>query len=93
MKFADKQTAFTSGIRALRPDVIITDELSLQDCAAVEKAIYAGVCVLSSAHFADMKKVVKPFFGLFERYVLLDGQKIGKIQGVYDATGRSIFNG
>lgn len=93
LKFADKQTAFTSGIRALRPDVIITDELSLQDCAAVEKAIYAGVCVLSSAHFADMKKVVKPFFGLFERYVLLDTQKIGKIQGVYDATGRSIFNG
>jgi stage III sporulation protein AA len=28
LKFADKQTAFSVGIRAMRPDVIITDELS-----------------------------------------------------------------
>lgn len=93
LKYADKITAFTSGIRALRPDVIITDELSVDDCAAVEKAIYAGVCVLSSAHFSDIKKIHKPFLGLFERYVVLNERQIGKIQGVYDVQGRSLYNG
>lgn len=34
--FADKATAFEAGIRAMRPDIMITDELSPADCSAVE---------------------------------------------------------
>ena len=86
IRYADKATAFEIGIRALRPDVIITDELSKKDCEIVEKAICAGVTVLASAHIASQNDLQKPFLGLFERYVLLSG--IGKIAGIYDNEGK-----
>ncbi|MBQ8684888.1 MAG: hypothetical protein IJ514_01805 [Clostridia bacterium] len=91
LRFCDKATAFESGIRALRPDIVITDELSVDDCRAVEKAIDAGICVLASAHFASMQSIGKPFFGRFERYVILDGQEIGKIKNIYDRDGRELL--
>lgn len=83
--FADKQTAFTSGIRALRPDVLVTDELSLEDCKAVEKAVRSGVKVIASAHFINEKAIQSPFLGLFDYYVFLDRREIGRINGIYDA--------
>ncbi len=90
LKYADKRTAFEAGIRAMRPDIIITDELSDTDCAAVEKAAYAGVKVLASAHFSSFSHIKPPFFGLFERYVMLDDRQIGKISEIYDEEGRRI---
>ena len=87
LKFADKNTAFDAGIRAMRPDVIITDELSPKDCEGVKKAIYAGVTVLASAHFSEIEYVKEPFMGLFDRYVLLNDKKIGQIKGIYDQAG------
>jgi len=90
LKYADKKTAFDAGIRAMRPDLIITDELSKEDCIAVEKAIYSGVIVLASAHFNDIKSIEKPFLGLFDRYVILEEREIGKIKGIYDKNGREI---
>ena len=88
LKFVDKTTAFEAGIRAMRPDIMITDELSVVDCNAIEKAIAAGIKVVASAHFSEMSHIKAPFFGLFERYVVLDERKIGKIKGVYDEKGR-----
>ena len=88
MKYADKATAFEIGVRAMRPDVIITDELSDADCGAIERAIQAGIIVLASAHFSAMKKVKPCFKGLFERYVLLSNTTIGKIVMIYDEEGR-----
>lgn len=90
MKFADKQTAFTSGIRAMRPDIIITDELSNTDCLAVEKAYNAGVVVIASAHFSKLEHIKEPFFGLFDRIVVLDDKKIGVIRAIYDKGGKRI---
>lgn len=90
LKYADKQTAFESGIRALRPDVIITDELSYGDCSAVERAVCAGIKVIATAHFSAIEHLKKSFFGLFERYVLLREEKIGEIKAVYDECGREI---
>lgn len=90
MLFSDKRTAFESGIRAMRPDIIITDELSASDCEAVEKAISAGIAVVASAHFSDIRAVQAPFSGLFERYVLLERKEIGKIRAIYDRNGREI---
>lgn len=90
LKYSDKATAFEAGIRALRPDVMITDELSAGDCKALEKAVAAGVTILASAHFSEMKKIREPFLGLFERYVLLDEAQIGKIKGIYDENGQEI---
>ncbi len=90
LKYSDKATAFESGIRAMRPDLIITDELSEEDCKAVKKALNAGIEILASAHFSSTKYVKTPFLGLFQRYVLLDEFEIGKINGIYDSEGKEI---
>jgi len=91
MKFSDKVTAFESGIRALRPDVIITDELSEKDCEAVQRAIFSGIKVIASAHIADRAYLKDPFIPLFERYVLLDSKCIGKLRAIYDEQGQEII--
>lgn len=87
IRFSDKNTAFESGIRALRPEIMITDELSVADCAALEKAKAAGVRMIASAHFSNISMVFPPFRKLFERFVLLDEHIIGKIAEIYNADG------
>lgn len=93
LKFCDKTTAFDSGIRALRPDVIVTDELSEADCSAVRRAIASGIKVIASAHIADRMYLRAPFFPLFERYAVLDATRIGKIHAIYDEEGREMYRG
>lgn len=77
VKFSDKQTAFTAGIRAMRPDVIVTDELLGEDYAAVKQALSGGVCVFASAHLTRFEDVPEK---IFSRYIFLDGLgKVGRI--------------
>ncbi len=90
IRYCDKQTAFEAGIRAMRPDIIVTDELSSRDYTAIEKAVYAGVNVLATAHFADIQAVPKSFLGIFERFVVLSRETIGQIAGIYDENGKEI---
>lgn len=79
VRFADKLTVFTAGIRAMRPDLIVTDELLPEDYAAVKRAKESGIQVLASAHLKKYSDVPEK---LFERYVILDGLgKVGKILG------------
>lgn len=92
LKYADKATAFEAGIRALRPDVLITDELSEADCSAVQKAVYSGTYVLASVHVANIERLKPPFFPLFDRYVVLDDRKIGRIKAVYDGEKRLLYD-
>lgn len=91
MKFADKSTAFEMGVRAMRPEIIITDELSANDCNAVKKVINAGIKVLASAHFSAMERVNKEFLGVFERYVLLSNRIVGKVERIYDENGKEMI--
>ncbi len=91
MRFADKATAFEAGIRAMRPEIIITDELSVSDCLALEGAIAAGIIVIASAHFAEFSFIKPTFLEIFEKFVILDEKQIGKIKGVYDRTGREVL--
>ncbi|MBQ3505888.1 MAG: hypothetical protein IJA89_03855 [Clostridia bacterium] len=90
LRFSDKKNAFEAGIRAMRPDMMITDELSMDDCKAVEKAVSAGICVLASAHFSVFSNIKDVFLDLFERFVVLDEREIGKIKCIYDNKGRVI---
>ena len=90
VKYADKATAFTAGIRALRPDIIITDELSEHDCISLKKAIEAGVQVIATAHFYDISYIKPPFSEIFEQFVLLDQEEIGKIKGIYNQMGEVV---
>jgi stage III sporulation protein AA len=91
IKFSDKKTAFEVGIRTMRPDIIITDELSLLDCEPLQKAVSAGVKIFASAHFSDIRYVNKEFFQIFERFALLDSDEIGKIHHIYDGNGEEIY--
>ncbi len=90
LKYADKKTAFESGIRAMRPDIIVTDELSQIDCQSVERAVCAGVKVFASAHFSSFSHIQKPFLDIFDLFVILDENKIGKIKKIYDKTGEEL---
>ena len=90
IKYCDKKTAFEAGIRAMRPDIIITDELSQNDLEALKKATFAGVTVVASAHFSAMEQISKSFLEIFDRFVILDELKIGKIKGIYDKEGREL---
>ncbi len=79
IRFADKMTAFTAGIRAMRPELIVTDELLPGDYAAVERAILAGINVFASAHLKRYEDVPKK---LFSYYAILNGLgEIGEIRG------------
>lgn len=79
VRFADKNTAFTEGIRAMRPDVIVTDELLESDYAAVKRAIESGIFVFASAHLTSYENVPHK---IFSRYVLLNGLgSVGEILG------------
>ena len=91
LRFCDKERGFLAGIRAMRPEIIITDELSKKDCEGVQNAITAGVTVVASAHFSDACYIKPPFLGLFQRFVLLDSMEIGKIKSVYNEKVEKIY--
>ena len=91
IRFSDKKTAFTAGIRAMRPQIIVTDELSIEDCKALEQAICAGITVIASAHFDSFLHIKPTFLEIFERFVVLDGEKTGKIKGIYNRKGERLI--
>lgn len=74
-----KAHTFECAIRAMRPDVIVTDELfGRDDVAIVREAIGCGIGVIASAHAADARSFEKrEIFAdmikerLFERYYFL----------------------
>lgn len=82
LKFAGKRETFSFGLRALRPDVIFTDELQEEDYAAVGQALDAGLVVIASAHFG---RDIRDFpHKMFERYVRFGRERIGQAEGIYD---------
>ena len=85
IRFCDKLTAFTAGIRALRPDLVVTDELLPEDYRAVERAISAGIHVFASAHLVRFEDVPEK---IFDRYLFLSG--VGQIGKVCDACGNAL---
>lgn len=90
LSFADKKTAFESGIRALRPDVIVTDELTVEDLPAVRRAISSGVTVLASAHVSDEQAGRAAFGELFGYYVLFEKDCVGRIEKIFDGNWMEI---
>lgn len=89
-----KREAIGRLVRAMAPDVIVTDELGDEgDAHAVQDAVRAGVAVLASAHAAQRERASRrtalaPLLreGIFERVVLLGGHP-GHIEQVTDASG------
>ena len=95
----NKSFGFLNGLRSLRPDCVITDEIATADDAAmVKSAARSGVVVIASTHAADLDEVRhKPYLsdlfneGVFERYVVLTtGERAGEVVGVFDRGGRRL---
>lgn len=88
-----KAYGFENGIRSLRPDVVITDEIAtVEDVAMLHRAVRSGVIVFASVHAANIDDVMtKPDIGqlltqqVFERYIVLQGDgQVGRVSGVFD---------
>lgn len=95
-----KLYGFTNGIRSMRPDVIITDEISLEkDLSVIENAMTSGVKVIATIHASDINELrsKKSFLSilqskLFERFVVLnDDNGVGTIAGVYNSNLSCIY--
>ena len=59
-KNCTKQYAFENGIRSMRPDVIVTDEINLtNDIDTIENALTSGVKVVATIHAKDINQLKK----------------------------------
>lgn len=92
-KKCNKGFAFNNGIRSMKPDVIFTDEINIDnDIEDIANALTSGVKVIASIHASsvqDLKhkdkfdKVLRN--GLFDRYIVLEkGDRIGQVAGIYN---------
>ena len=88
-----KTYAFKNGIRSMRPDVIITDEIDLEkDIESIIDAINSGVNVVATIHAKNIQQIKKKKDfdkileeKLFSRYVVLSSDEgPGTITHVYD---------
>lgn len=85
-------------VRAMAPQVIITDELSSQqDASAVLDALACGVSVCASVHGAGLKEVAsRPALAelmarrVFGLYALLSPEGGSSISALYDRTGNPL---
>jgi len=83
MIYSPKKYAFENGIRAMSPDVIVTDELcGSEDADAVLRAHYSGVKVIATVHAAGIEDLseredIKRLFNVFDLYAVL-GEECGK---------------
>lgn len=93
ISFSSKSVGFENGIRALSPNLIVTDELGQkEDINAVMFAVNSGVSILASVHSESMESFIKkPYFEeiinnkIFKRYVLLSMRNgPGTLEGIYD---------
>ena len=93
ISFAKKSIGFENGIRALSPNLIVTDEIGKEeDIEAILYAIHCGVNIMASIHCDNIDNLLhKPYFNklidekIFTRFVLLSMRNgPGTIEGVYN---------
>lgn len=90
---SSKEFGFTNGIRSMKPNVIVTDEINIEkDMGIIENALTSGVKVLATIHAESVNDLRnKPRFRevlnkhLFERFVVLScNNGVGTLEGVFD---------
>ena len=95
-----KKFAFKNGIRSMRPDVIVTDEIDLErDLEYIIEAINSGVNIIATIHAKDLNQLKKKknFDTIldekfFSRFVVLSSDEgPGTILGVYDEKLNCIY--
>lgn len=99
IRYAYKRDALSSAVRAMRPDLIVTDELAAaDDVAACIGCIRGGVKVIASAHFKNFESMKRsPAFSAalneraFDSYAVLAADSIGQVCAIYNAEGKQIY--
>lgn len=77
VRAGNKIKAFESAIRAMKPDVIVTDELyGEEDMKAVKYAADCSICVVASSHLTDKETLKSLPFEYFVELKSLEGQPI-----------------
>lgn len=98
----DKSYAFSFGIRTMRPDIIVTDEIDLnKDLTAILDTINCGVKVLTTIHADSMDQLrQKRNFdkilssSMFERYIVLSNKNgPGTLEKIFDDKLKCIYCG
>ncbi|MBQ8468753.1 MAG: Flp pilus assembly complex ATPase component TadA [Clostridia bacterium] len=95
----NKLMAFGQGIRSLKPNVIVTDELySNEDYEAVRKAIQSGVNVIASVHAQNQFELlqndnIKRMLNekSIERIIVLNSSSKTRYQGIYDSNLKCLY--
>ncbi len=99
--FASKKIGFENGIRALAPDIIVTDEVGQEeDIEAIKYATSCGVKLLASTHADNMETFCKKGLfqqiikdKIFKRYVLLSKRNgPGTFEGIYNENFGRIYS-
>ena len=93
IRFSGKKDALTAAVRAMRPDLIITDEVvSASEIEALAACVRGGVAVVASAHCKDAAALLaSPVFAraaeekLFDYYVQLSARGVGRGEQIFDA--------
>ncbi len=76
--YSPKRFAFENGIRAMSPQIIVTDEIVGEaDAEAVYNAVHGGVSVIATVHGRDLSEVFevekfKMLKGVFDYFVTID---------------------
>lgn len=95
-----KQYAFENGIRSLKPDVIVTDEINLEnDLEVIENALTCGVKVIATIHAKNIfdLKLKKNFSNIlnnqmFTRFIVLNSNcGPGTVEGIYNQNLNCIY--
>ena len=90
---SSKKFALNNGIRSMKPDVIVTDEINIEnDLDDIENAMTSGVKVIASIHASSVddlrnKKLFKEVLNkkLFNRYIVLSKDNgVGTVNGVFN---------
>ncbi len=88
-----KKFGFVNGIRSMKPDVIVTDEINIdKDLDSIENALTSGVKVIATVHASSVddlrnKNSFKTLLnkGLFERFVVLGTSNgVGTLEGIFN---------
>ncbi len=68
LKWASKRYVFEVGVRAMSPQWIVCDEISVEDTASVKEVVNSGVNIACSAHGKNVGEFVAKF-GLKDQFV------------------------
>lgn len=92
-KNSTKKFGFENGIRSMKPDVIVTDEINIEkDLDIIENALTSGVKVIATLHASSIQDLKnKQAFkyvlqkNLFERFVVLSNSNgVGTLEGIFN---------